>query len=159
VRLKVFDTELASISLTDHSIDERGELFVAGIKMLKDYNFLGVGEGNSVLLVPKYCNLQPINLHGMPLRFLTEYGVIIFALYLLMIVSLAIKLFKFNYGGKREKILACICFASLLSFQLADFASSDASHVTPLWVIMALWLCVLKLISSKNVTIQAQNTI
>jgi O-antigen ligase len=151
VKLNVFGTELSTINLNDHSVEERGELFSAGLKMLSDYNFLGVGEGNSVLLVPKYSSLQPINLHGMPLRFLTEYGIIIFALYLLMNVSVAIKLFKYNSGGTREKILACICFASLISFQLADFASSDASHVTGLWIIMALWLCVLKLINFKSV--------
>jgi teichuronic acid biosynthesis protein TuaE len=150
VKLNVFGTELSSISLNDHSITERGELFSAGLKMLSDYNFMGVGEGNSVPLVPKYSSLQPINLHSMPLRFLTEYGIIIFALYLLMLVSVAIKLFKYNAGGTREKVLASICFASLISFQLADFASSDASRITELWIIMALWLCVLKLINQKK---------
>jgi teichuronic acid biosynthesis protein TuaE len=152
VKLNVFRTELSTINLTNHSIDERGELFSAGLKMLSDYKFLGVGEGNSVPLVAKYSSLQPINLHSMPLRFLTEYGIIIFALYLLMLVSLAIKLFKYKAGGKREKTLACICFASLVSFQLADFASSDASHVTELWIIMALWLCTLKIINKSKET-------
>lgn len=150
VKLNVLSSEMASISVKDHSADERATLYGAGLKMLGDYNFMGVGEGNSVPLVAKYTNLQPINLHSMPLRFLTEYGIIIFALYLLMLVSAAIKLFKYNSGGTREKTLACICFASLITFQLADFASSDASHITELWVVMALWLCIVKLLYKKE---------
>jgi teichuronic acid biosynthesis protein TuaE len=150
VKLNVFSSEMSSISLKDHSVDVRGELYSAGLKMLADYNFMGVGEGNSVPLVAKYTSLNSINLHSMPLRFLTEYGIIIFALYFLMLVSVSIKLFKYNSGGTREKILACICFASLITFQLADFASSDASHITELWIVMALWLCILKLLYKKE---------
>lgn len=152
IPLNGFTAEMSSINSHDHSIVERGQLTAAGIRMLWDSGGFGVGVGNSVPLMALYSRYGAINLHNMPLQIAVEYGIIVFALYFLMLVFLGLRLFRAALDvtcGTKERLLACICFGSLCSFQLTDFASSDTMHVTVMWVFIAIWLAAVKLTGRK----------
>ncbi|MDR3644294.1 MAG: O-antigen ligase family protein [Clostridia bacterium] len=146
----VLRSEVASAGLPSHSGTERAELTAAAMAMIPDSFFMGVGSGGSVLLVPYYSSLSPVNLHDMPLTIFTEYGIVVFGLYIGALLLLAIRFFCYKGAGAREKLWACICFGSILSFQPASFASSDTTHVTPLWIVIGLWLAFFKLLRDRE---------
>lgn len=145
----VLTGEISTIKSTDHSITERGDLMKAALRMSADYGFMGVGVGNSVALVPFYSHESPINLHGLPLQIFAEYGIIIFILYGLVTLYLALQFLKFRGVVKSRKVFACVCFGSVCGFQLSCFASSDAMHLMETWILFALWAAALKVLYSE----------
>lgn len=137
--------KLGSVNKSDHSIGIRTKIMYAGLEMAKDHNFLGVGVGNSVPLIPNYTDLEPINLHNMPLQIFVEYGIIIFAVYLVITVLTAKDLIRLS-GIRNDKRMFCVlCFLSLLAYQALGMQPSDAMHLTVLWLIFGILLVTLKI--------------
>ncbi|HEX3026182.1 MAG TPA: O-antigen ligase family protein [Clostridia bacterium] len=145
VHIKVLLNELRSINFNDHSIKIRFDLIRGAFRMLWHSRLMGVGVGNSVALIPQYSTLKPINLHNLPLQILTEYGIIIFALYVLMTVGAAKRYFKYQ-GSVRTDVFASICFASVLELQLVGMASSDMMRVTGMWMIFGIIIVGIKVL-------------
>jgi O-antigen ligase len=138
-------SKINTINGADHSISQRLEITIGGLRMAKVYHFMGVGVGNSVPLMPYFSKLQPINLHDMPLQILVEYGIIIFALYLLMTVFLARDFVKLRLLSEKWRFFALICFLTLLAFQVVGLQSSDAMHIPALWMLFGIWFSAVKL--------------
>jgi len=137
---------LRSLQLTDNSVYKRIELIKSAFRMIKDYHFMGVGVGNSTILVPFYGSLStPLNLHNVALQILTEYGIVIFVLFAAVLVAIAVKFFRCTPDAKRDVVLCGLCFATVCSFPLVGIASSDITHLTPVWLIWGLWFACLRI--------------
>ena len=137
---------LRSLMPTDDSVHKRLELIKAAFRMLADYHFMGVGVGNSVTLVPFYCSLTTqLNLHNFILQILTEYGIVIFVLFAAVLVAIAVKFFRYSTDARRDVVLCGLCFATVCSFPLVGIASSDMTHLTPVWLLWGLWFACLRI--------------
>lgn len=148
LQTSVFTGEVASAGERSNSSEMRAQMLQAGLQMLPDSFFLGVGVGGSVALVPAYTSLSAINLHDMLLTIAAEYGAAFLILFLAVILFLAAGFFRTRgFGSRKRAVLSCLCFGSVLSFLPVSFASSDCMHVLPLWVVMAVWLIVYRLLN------------
>jgi len=137
---------LKSFSLTDNSISSRIELDKSAFRMLAAYHYMGVGVGNSVTLVPYFSFIKtPINLHNVSLQILAEYGVVIFILFAAMLVAIAVKFFRYRPETRRDTVLSGLCFATVCSYPIVGIASSDITHLTPVWLIWGLWFACLRI--------------
>lgn len=127
-----------SVSMADHSVNERWMLTLGALKMLRDHMLAGVGVGGSTQLVPYYtASIRPFNLHNAALQTLTEYGIIIFALYVFMFILLA-RCFLRRRGGGLGGALPELCFAVMCAYPAAGIASSDMTHLAAVWMAPAL---------------------
>lgn len=138
--------KIATINFSDHSIGERLEITLGGLRMAYAYHFMGVGVGNSVTLLPYYSGLDPINLHNMPLQILVEYGIIIFALYAIMTALLARDFIKCRPDSKKLRIFCIISFLSVLAFQIEGMQPSDAMHIYALWMVFGVWFASIRIL-------------
>jgi hypothetical protein len=147
-------SKLNTLNRADHSINQRLEITIGGLRMVRAYHFMGVGVGNSVPLMPYFTDLRPINLHDMPLQILVEYGIIIFALYLLMTVFLARDFVKLRLNSEKLRLFSVICLLTLLAFQVVGLQSSDVMHIPSLWMLYGIWFSAAKVfykVCDKNV--------
>jgi hypothetical protein len=138
-------TKISTINSSDHSIGERFEMTLGGLRMAAAYHFLGVGVGNSVPLMPYFSSLSPINLHDMPLQIFVEYGIIIFVLYVAATVFLARDFLKFRSESDKQELFSLLCFLTILAFQVVGLQSSDSMHILALWLLFGIWLSAEKL--------------
>lgn len=127
-----------ALTLADHSVRERWMLTGGSLRMFVDYHFMGVGVGNATPLMPYYtASIRPFNVHNMTLQILTEYGIIIFALYAAVLISLAV---RFLRRGPRDGTLMGACLAALCAYPVVGIASSDMTHLAALWLVPGLLL-------------------
>ena len=134
-------TELSTLNMGNHSVRERLMLTIAAFRMMGDYHLMGVGAGNYLQLLPYYsASIKPDNLHNMTLQILTEYGILMFIPYVLLLVALAVKFFRYNSGRLREDMLACIGFMGVCAFPITGIAASDATRDLTTWVYIGLLL-------------------
>lgn len=143
--------KIASVVQNDHSVNERFDIMLGGIQMAKAHHFMGVGVGNSPLLMPLYSDLTPINLHNMPLQIFVEYGIIIFAVYLGMTILIAKEFITFKTADDRIKLFCIIAFLSVPAFFIEGMQSSDAMHIYSLYMIFAIWFASIKVLYKNNV--------
>jgi glycosyltransferase involved in cell wall biosynthesis len=133
-----------ALTMANHSVRERWMLTGGALRMLADYPLTGVGTGNATTLMPYYtASIRPFNVHNMTLQILTEYGIIIFALYAAVLVSLAVRFLK---RGRRLGALSGVCFAVICAYPVAGIASSDMTHLAALWLVPGLLLGGLRVI-------------
>ena len=138
-------SELSTLNMGNHSVRERLMLTIAAFRMMGDYHLMGVGAGNYIQLLPYYsASIKPDNLHNMTLQILTEYGILLFIPYVLLLVALAVKFFRYNSGRLREDMLACIGFMGVCAFPITGIAASDATRDLTTWVYIGLLLGTLR---------------
>jgi glycosyltransferase involved in cell wall biosynthesis len=141
-----FTRGVNSLTMHNHSVSERYMLITGALKMLVDYHLMGVGVGNSVNLIPYYtASIFPFNLHNMTLQILTEYGMIIFAFYAVLLIVLAVRFFRFRSGKMRDDMLSYLCFAVVCAYPLVGIASSDMTHLTSVWAVVGILLACLRI--------------
>jgi glycosyltransferase involved in cell wall biosynthesis len=139
-------SQLKSIIENDVSVKVRFDLIKFGFQVLKDYHYAGVGTGNSMLLVGNYLpQLGTLSLHSFLLVIFVEYGIFIFTIFIIMIVVVLFKLLIIAMSNKKYFILSCIAISSLFGFMLGSFGSSDSTVLKISWIVMGLWLAVIKL--------------
>ena len=139
--------ELDTLNMNNHSVRERLMLTQAAFRMMPDYHMMGVGAGNYIRLLPYYSpSIQPINLHNMTLQILTEYGVLMFIPYVLVLVTLAVRFFRRRVAGGRRGALAVIGFMEVCGFPVVGIAASDATRDATTWVFLGILLAALRVV-------------
>lgn len=146
--------KIVSVNLKDHSVGQRLEMTLGGLRMSLAYNLMGVGVGNSVPLMPYYSSLGATNLHDMPLQIFVEYGIIIFVLYLAMTVLVARDFLKHREPSAKARIYCLIGFLSVLAFQIEGLQSSDAMHIYAIWLIFGVWFASVKVLYKNDAKIK-----
>lgn len=134
VKVSVFTTELHSINMDNHSVSERTMLMFASLRMIPASHFLGVGVGNAETLMGYFSgSIKPFNVHNMTLQLLTEYGILVWVPYILMLLLLAVRFFRFRGGSFRSDALASLCFALVCGLPVIGIASADMTHIPAVW--------------------------
>lgn len=137
--------EMNSLNTGDHSVRERLLLTQAAFRMLPDTHWMGVGAGNYIQLLPYYSSsIKNINLHNMTLQILTEYGAVMFAGYLLVLVMLAVQFFRRRRENGRDGVLAVIGFMEICAFPVVGIAAADATRDAITWVFLGILLAALR---------------
>lgn len=127
-------TKIHTINMQDHSVNERLTILIGGLRMSAAHLLFGVGVGNSVPLLPQYAKVRAINLHNMPLEILAEFGIFVFALYVVMLILLARDFLKKPIDKTNRSFFCIFCFIVLLAFQIESMQPSDAMHISALWM-------------------------
>lgn len=139
IKASVFASEIHSINMDNHSVSERTMLTFAALRMIPASHFLGVGSGNAATLMGYFSgSIKPFNVHNMTLQLLTEYGILVWVPYVLLLVLLAIRFFRFRGGSFRQDALASLCFALVCGLPVIGIASADMTHIPAVWPIFGL---------------------
>ena len=94
--------------------DERSEIALNCFKLLKKYNYLGVGSGNYLNAMNANFNLEISATHNLFLEVLTSYGLIIFFLFFVLLFRIIIKIYKTRNSINRFILLNfCVAFPFL----------------------------------------------
>lgn len=142
-------TEMNSLNTGDHSVRERLMLIRAALRMMPDYHWMGVGAGNYIQLLPYYSpSIKNINLHNMTLQILTEYGVVLFAAYLVVLVTLAVRFFRRRRESGRAGLLASVGFMEICAFPIVGIAAADATRDATTWVFLGILLAALRILET-----------
>lgn len=142
--INLINTQLNS--LTDFSTSEltsnirRELLMIYGLSFLYDYLFLGVGSGNSRVLMEKYKQYTiNVELHNWWLDVLVSYGILIFVLYIVWIFYIVVKLIK----AKKKVTLPLktgiySVLTALIAFWISSVSSSKMIEMRVMWFIFAI---------------------
>lgn len=132
-------SDFSTSSLTSNV--RRTLLIVYGLSFLYDYLFLGVGAGNSRVLMEKVKQYTiNVELHNWFLDVLVCYGLVVFMLYIIWISYIVYRLFqikKLNYG---LKLPAISTVASLMVFGISSISSSKMIEMRIMWFLFAIAL-------------------
>lgn len=139
IKASVFANEIHSINMDNHSVSERTMLMFATLRMIPASHFLGVGAGNAAMLMGYFSgSIKPFNVHNMTLQLLAEYGILVWVPYILMLVLLAVRFFRYRGGSFRADALASLCFALVCGLPIIGIASADMTHIPAVWPVFGL---------------------
>ena len=102
-----------------------------------DTKFLGIGPNYFV----KYFTIHPsvsglVNPHNFWLEILSQYGIVVFILYIFLLVTLYTKMIKiFKYKGNMEAVVFSIMFVDYI---IVSLESSSFINYTYQWILIAL---------------------
>ncbi|MCK4352704.1 O-antigen ligase family protein [candidate division WOR-3 bacterium] len=133
----------------------RVNLIKNGWSFLVNSAFLGVGAGNVEWYMANkaiYETFGDLNIHNWWMEILVNYGVIIFTLYVVFYINILVNLFAILRNTKNNwiKIVAEICFISLIGFPLSSISSSSIMAIKPIWLLFATALCVVNCYRLQN---------
>jgi len=145
---ELITTQLSSLfdfSTSSLTSNVRRELLIVyGLSFLYDYLFLGVGAGNSRILMEKVKQYTiNVELHNWFLDVLVSYGVIVFVLYIIWILYIIYKLLKLKNTNNRLKLLAISIVSSLAAFGISSISSSKMIEMRIMWFLFALALFII----------------
>ncbi|MFN6162707.1 MAG: O-antigen ligase family protein [Planctomycetota bacterium] len=144
--IREFSTIFSEEEERDVSTESRFYLWKAGAGIIWDYPLLGVGPGNSSLVVPKYYDFKGLQagtekaLHNLFFEVMCENGVIAgsiyFAYFLVPWAFLFYKRKRFLYENPRQCTLALGVIAGIPGYFLASMFSSgsliESSYILPI---------------------------
>lgn len=117
----------------------RLNVYKNGILALRDSNYLGVGPGNfETSVIMYYETFGIINPHNWWIELATNYGLLIFSLYLLLIILLMIYLLK---GFKKNPIQNTVylpLFLLLIGFSVGNIGPSGTFNYFFVWAFHGL---------------------
>ncbi|AYF38044.1 glycosyltransferase family 4 protein [Ethanoligenens harbinense] len=147
IKASVFASEINSINMDNHSVSERTMLLFATLRMIPASHFLGVGVGNAAQLMGYFsASIKPFNVHNMTLQLLAEYGILVWVPYVLMLVALLVRFFRYRGGAFRQDALASLCFALVVGLPVIGIASADMTHILAVWPFFGLLFVCLKVL-------------
>ncbi|MFT8887573.1 MAG: glycosyltransferase [Ethanoligenens sp.] len=147
IKASVFAHEINSINMSNHSVSERTMLMFASLRMIPASHFLGVGVGNAAMLMGYFSgSIKPFNVHNMTLQLLAEYGILVWVPYVLMLVCMAVRFFRFRGGTFRINALASLCFALVCGLPIIGIASADMTHIAAIWPVFGLFFASLNVL-------------
>ena len=134
------------------SINERFNLIRNGLYFLYSTFGFGVGAGNIEYWManfPKY-DIVVLNIHSWWAEILAEYGVFVFAGYLLFYLGIISELIRTYYGTTScfQKLFCTTLILSLCGFFIACNGPSSFLNITPQWYIFGIALAFMKHITS-----------
>ncbi len=125
----------------------RIRLALNSLIMLKDSHFMGVGPGNSIILMKeysekyysttRYTKSTVTNVHNFWLELLIEYGPFIFMIFIIFYISLAIKSIRLTFVksvDSKEILLSILSFSSLAGFIIASISVSSLLTRPVVWI-------------------------
>ncbi|AZT90465.1 hypothetical protein ELD05_07290 [Caldicellulosiruptor changbaiensis] len=144
----VITTQLSSLSdfsTSSLTSNVRRELLIVyGLSFLYDYLFLGVGAGNSRVLMEKVRQYTiNVELHNWFLDVLVCYGLIVFAFYIIWIFYIIYKLLHVKDSNNKLKLPAVSTIASLAAFGISSISSSKMIEMRIMWFLFALALFII----------------
>jgi len=135
---------------TDPSTQLRRQLTNEGLGFLESSHFLGIGAGNFEYHLERgpphlYYLQQVSNAHNLGLEILVEYGVLIFALFLVFYIGLLSNLFHIFRHSENQTLRAVsvAAFISLVILAIASLSSSSLLGKGLVWLPFASGLCVI----------------
>ena len=151
-------------NLTGASASVRLDLIRKGFELLLGSYLLGVGPGNFEANIIKVTNgagiYGIINSHNWWIELMTNYGLIIFSLYLFIFIKMLINLYHigkdtdktYSYYGK-------VFFISFIGFILSSGGPGSIFYKWFHWMYFALAISLINIYSSKNIKGNKSNTI
>jgi len=138
-------SSLSDFSTSSLTSNVRRELLIVyGLSFLYDYLFLGVGAGNSRVLMEKVRQYTVnVELHNWFLDVLVCYGLIVFALYVIWIFYVIYKLLHVKGSNNKLKLPAVSTIASLAAFGISSISSSKMIEMRIMWFLFALALFII----------------
>ncbi len=145
---KTIPQQITSVKSEDPSTRIRMNLVRNGLIFLRDSHFLGVGAGSFEYWIAEahlYYVGGITNAHNWWLEILVDYGVVIFALFLVFYIGLLWNLFHICRQSKNEilKAISLATFISLVEFSIASESASGLSREYFVWLLFATALCVI----------------
>lgn len=119
----------------------RIRLILNTIKIIQDYQFMGAGPGNTQELMPLYSekyyftgNIK--NVHNFWLELLSDYGIIVFILFILFYFSLIINLIKNIFIKNNEKIslISILSLSTIIGFIVSSVSVSSLLTRPIVWI-------------------------
>lgn len=126
-------------------------LFINGWYMLKNSHYLGVGPGQyrylSRIDKKKYYTKTNIGPHCWFVEILSEYGVIIFLAYLLLIAWSAAMILRFY---KKDNYAAAVVLVAGIVFLLSGILPSDFIVLNINWIFVAIFIAIISDLKNLN---------
>ncbi|RBP38686.1 O-antigen ligase family protein [Garciella nitratireducens] len=129
------------------STNVRLNLILNSFLIFKDTHFMGVGAGNVEWYMDKYNDQYYstngiLNVHNWWIEVLTNYGIIVFILYIIVLFSIGVKLLKIyfyslNNGQKDRLYLSKTLILLLIGFPLASISPSSIMSKRFVWIVFA----------------------
>jgi teichuronic acid biosynthesis protein TuaE len=159
--LTVVGTEINTLSTIgsqeDDSIDIRQNLIKNAIYFFTNSVGFGVGAGNAEYYMGRYA-IYPIgtlvNVHNWWVEILLNYGVFIFAGYVILYMSLILNLWQAyrKLNNRTEKMICEALLVGLISFFMASISSSSIFAFSPQWIFFGFALAFLNYIRNTSIT-------
>jgi teichuronic acid biosynthesis protein TuaE len=103
------------------SIQTRANAIIYGVIELKNSYFLGIGSGNSLLMLgkPEYSLKSAKSMHNLPIQLIVEHGIIILFLFIAIFINFVKLLYKQNLSKVKF-----ILFISIPTIFIGSMSSS-----------------------------------
>jgi teichuronic acid biosynthesis protein TuaE len=130
--------QILSVNPGEKSVAIRMDLIRDGLVWLQNSHFLGGGGGSFVYW-------GTTNPHDWWLEILVDYGVVIFALFLVFYLGLLWNLFRIFHSSENQtlKVVALATFISLVEFSVGSTSSSGLIGAIFVWFLFATALCII----------------
>jgi len=144
--LRNFQTLVVQLSTQTESIGHRINLAKNGLLFLLSTWGFGVGAGNVEYWMQTRAYYEigyRINIHNWFLEVLVNYGIFIFAGYMIFYFSLIYKIFqvlKRNQNDHKMKLIGVAILGSMIGFLAASISSSSIIAFKPQWMMYAIGL-------------------
>jgi len=130
------------------SVAVRVNLAQNGLHFLYSTAGFGVGAGNAEYWMANFAQYDTagiLNPHNWWLEILTDYGIFVFAGYIMFYLGIVCNLWKIrrNTKGRSDRMVAEALLVSLVGFFFASISSSSIMALTPQWLLFAFGLAFL----------------
>ncbi|GAA5346582.1 O-antigen ligase family protein [Planifilum fimeticola] len=132
------------------SIIIRWYLLMYGLRFLRESHFMGVGAGNVEAHMEAYRELldNKVNIHNWWAEVLVNFGVIVFALYVIFYAVLLWRLWKLARLKTSPQVSPLVRWGAhssmlaLIGYLFGGMVPSTAIHFTPMWIVYGIALAV-----------------
>ena len=132
------------------SIVIRWYLLMYGLRFLRESHFMGVGAGNVEAHMEAYRELldNKVNIHNWWAEVLVNFGVIVFALYVIFYAVLLWRLWKLARLKTSPQVSPLVRWGAhssmlaLIGYLFGGMVPSTAIHFTPMWIVYGIALAV-----------------
>lgn len=155
--------EVVEIQVSDamggsaNSLMCRWEITLSSLRMTAKSKFMGVGPSGFANYIEKHEKESLlINPHNWWLEILSQYGIIIFILYLAVMAWIFVLVWRIYRNSLKhiDRIYLCMC----LTFCIACIAPSNYLKCTYQWMLPAIGICIISLRKTETTSEQKKNT-
>jgi teichuronic acid biosynthesis protein TuaE len=148
-------------STSEDSIGSRQQLIKNGLNALEKTGGLGVGGGSSIAVQEQAGGVagRLLSMHNFWVEVLVEAGVVVFVLFIIWYVSIAINLLKIYIKTKESfyRYQSSAMFLVFFVFAIAAVSASSVIYFLPMWIMFGLSIALIS-IHKREITnsLQAQ---
>lgn len=129
----------------------RLDVYIKGLKALRESYYLGVGPGNfESALIEMFGKVRIINPHNWWIELLVNSGVVLFSLYLVFFVGMIIKALKIYKENMKENKLILAIAITFIGFIVGSIGPSSTFDKTFIWLFYGMGLGVINIFSNKR---------